>query len=114
MSNRADDLKAMRQVRSVLVKHWIDLGRLSLRCTSGVLQIRGSLMRLAGMKDPLTSAIVQTIFTDIKRVREIKRIQPDLSNWNDHGGGWTETGSGSESGPSTSSGGSGTTINIKS
>ena len=114
MSDRSADLKAMRQVRSVLVKHWIDLGRLSLRCTSGVLQVRGSLARLSGMKDPLTSAIVQTIFTDIKRIREIKRIQPDLSNWSDHGGGWTETGSGSDGGTSSSGGGSGTTISIKS
>ena len=117
MSDRSLDLKAMRQVRGILVKHWIDLGRVSLRCTAGALHIRGILLRLGGVQDPLSPPIVQSMFDEIKRIRDIKRIQADLDNWDNFTGSWRPKGSSVDTsgsaGPDTSAGGSGATINIK-
>lgn len=86
------DLDINRAVRTVLVKHWIDLGRLSVRSTDGKLYIRGALSRIAGINEELTSAIVDAMFSEIKRIRNLRQVYPLLENWTNDSGSWCQVG----------------------
>lgn len=86
------DLDINRFVRSILVKHWIDLGRLSVRSTDGKLYIRGALRRISGVNEELTSPIVDAMFAEIKRIKNVRQIYPALENWTNDSGSWTELG----------------------
>lgn len=79
------DLLINRAVRSVLVRHWIDLGRLSVRTTSGKVYIHGALMRLPGVADELTSTIVHAMFDEVDRIRGVRRTMITLDNWHRDG-----------------------------
>ena len=82
------DLDINRDVRKVMVRHWIDLGKLSCRSTSGRLSVRGSLQRIAGVREELTAAIVEIIFSDLKKIRGVVHITPELENWSITMGKW--------------------------
>jgi hypothetical protein len=86
------DLDINRCVRTVLVKHWIDLGRLSVRSNDGKLYIRGSLQRIAGVNEELTSPIVDAMFADIKRIKNVRQVYPALENWSNDTGSWSPIG----------------------
>ena len=88
------DLDINRAVRTVLVKHWIDLGRLSVRSSDGKLYIRGSLNRIAGINEELTSSIVDAMFAEIKRIKTIRQVYPALENWSNDTGSWSKPGGG--------------------
>ena len=86
------DLDINRGVRSILVRHWIDLGRLSVRSTDGKVYVRGALVRIGGITEELSSAVVEAIFTDIKKVREVRQVYPSLENWTNDSGSWQPVG----------------------
>jgi len=85
-----DDLDINRGVRRVLVKHWIDLGRLSVRSTQGRVLIRGRLLRIQGVKVALTTPIVEAMFAEIQRLRAVRNVTAHLDNWIKDGGRWRE------------------------
>lgn len=83
-----DDLRINRDVRKILVKHWLDLGRLSVRSSLGRLMIRGSLERIRGVKEELTPAIVNEMFRKIKQIDGVVRMNVELDNWANDDGRW--------------------------
>ena len=83
-----EDLKINREARKVLVKHWLDLGRLSIRTSLGKLMIRGFLERIRGVKEDLSPSIVTEIFARIKRIKGVTRMTIDLDNWKNDEGHW--------------------------
>lgn len=84
------DLDTNRGVRRVLVKHWVDLGRLSVRSTQGRVLIRGRLLRIQGASGELTTPIVEAMFNDIRRLRGVRNVTAHLDNWIKDGGRWKE------------------------
>jgi len=86
--DRQQDLKINRQIRAALVRHWIDLGKLSIRSVMGKVKLHGSLNRIYGKKEDLTPAVVETMFLDIKRIRGVHSVIADVDNWTDAGGKW--------------------------
>ncbi|MFH0954229.1 MAG: hypothetical protein V1873_07865 [Verrucomicrobiota bacterium] len=76
--NRAE---VYRQVRVILVRHLIDLGRLTVLISLDSLQIKGSMERLPGVKAALTPDIVTVIFMEMRRIPGIRRVQTKLDNW---------------------------------
>lgn len=82
------DLDVNRGVRRILVKHWIDLGRISVRSTQGNVFLRGRLLRLQGTKGDLTSPLVEAMFHDMERVPGVRGVTPNLENWIKDGGRW--------------------------
>jgi len=82
------DLEINRDVRKVLVRHWIDLGKLSCRSANGRLSVRGALYRIAGVREELTGAIVEMIFADLKKIRGVVNITPEIENWSMAMGKW--------------------------
>lgn len=87
----AQDLEINRGIRRVFVKHWIDLGRLSIRTGAGRAIIRGTLQRIPGAGGELTPAIVENMFHEMERLPGVERVTSDLSNWNNSGGAWRPT-----------------------
>ena len=81
------DLDINRGVRRIFIKHWIDLGRVSIRSAGGVVLVYGTLQRVPG-RDALMSATVQAMFDDIRLIRNVKRVRPHLENWSNDGGLW--------------------------
>lgn len=76
--NRAE---IYRQVRVILVRHLIDLGRLTVLISLDSLQIKGSMERLPGVKAALTTEIVTVIFMEMRRIPGVRRVQTKLDNW---------------------------------
>ena len=83
-----DDLRINRDVRRILVKHWLDLGRLSVRSSLGRLMIRGSLERIRGVKEELTPAIVNEMFRKMNHIDGVARLNIELDNWSNDDGRW--------------------------
>ena len=84
------DLHINCAVRKVMVRHWIDLGKLSMRTTRGVVRLSGALSRLPGAAGHLNCALIITILSEIKRVTHVRRVSADFTNWTRTGiDGWT-------------------------
>jgi len=100
------DLEINRAIRKVLVRHWIDLGRVFFRSINGSVNLRGELERIAGTSELLSPALVENIFSELKRISGVKRITPDLSNWSNRDGVWVQVAKGlDQNKDSTRSGG---------
>ncbi len=82
------DLDINRDVRRVMIRHWIDLGRLSFRSIRGRVSIRGSLQRIPGTSEELTAPIVNTMFADIGAIRGVTHVNVELDNWMFVSGKW--------------------------
>jgi hypothetical protein len=82
------DLELSRAVRRIFVKHWVDLGRISVRCTSGRVHLFGTLQRVAGKQPDLQSNMVNAMFYELKRVKGVKTVNARLDNWILDSGKW--------------------------
>lgn len=82
------DLDINRAVRRVLVKHWIDLGRVSIRTTAGRIMIFGVLRRIEGHRDNLNPSSVEAMFYEIQRIRGVQHVRTHFDNWINEGGRW--------------------------
>ena len=84
----SQDLKLNREVRRILVKHYIDLGRLAVRSQQGRVSIFGHLQRVMGAQQALTPPIVEAMFYEVGRMRLATRVNIRLDNWTVDGGKW--------------------------
>ena len=82
------DIEIVRNIRRVMVRHWIDLGRLSVRSQAGRVTVSGILLRIGGVHEPLTTPIVEAMFRQIKRIRNVSYVSVNLENWTNKGGMW--------------------------
>ncbi len=89
--NGCTDLDINCQVRKVLVRHWIDLGRVHMRSTRGVVHLRGELCRLYQSKEALNTASVLELISEIRHIRDVRRVTTDFSNWVCKEGTWQLT-----------------------
>jgi hypothetical protein len=87
--SRLSDIEINCAVRRVLVRHWIDLGKISLRTTQGVVWLSGALTKLPKVTSELTPATITEMINDIRRTSSVRRVQCSFSNWVEQGGGWT-------------------------
>lgn len=85
------DLEVNRSIRKVFVRHWIDLGRLSIRSSVGRVSIYGSLQRIPGIRDELSPSIVEAIFNEIKRIQDVRLVALEIENWTNDSGMWRPT-----------------------
>jgi hypothetical protein len=95
-----EDLEINRAVRRILVRHWLDLGRLSIRSSLGRVTVRGALERIEGVNEQLTGALVESVFNEIRRIPAARTLHAEISNWTCQGTKWQplSQGNGSESG----------------
>ncbi len=93
------DLELNREIRKVLIRHWIDLGRLSFRSVNGRVWIRGDLYRIAGVTESLTPTLVETIFSEIACLKGVNAMNIELNNWIQTQGKWKPLDSQEKIGP---------------
>jgi hypothetical protein len=89
VSDKTSDLDINCRVRRVLVRHWIDLGKLSTRTTGGVVWLTGSLERLPNSGARLDAPSVDGVLTEIRRTPDVRRLQARFENWVEQSGAWT-------------------------
>lgn len=82
------DLELSRSVRRVFIKHWVDLGRISVRCTSGRVHLFGTLQRIAGKEPELQANMMNAMFYELKRIRGVKAVNARFDNWILDSGKW--------------------------
>ena len=78
--DRKVDLEINCRVRRVLVRHWIDLGKVTVRTSRCVVSLSGSLMRLPHTAPGVDAATPAIIFEEIKRIPDVRRLQLHLDN----------------------------------
>jgi hypothetical protein len=78
--DRKLDLDINCRARRVLVRHWIDLGKISARTSRCVVTLSGSLMRLPHVAPDVDAATPAVIFEEIKRIPDVRRLQLNLDN----------------------------------
>ena len=86
--NRLNDLDINCAARRVLVRHWVDLGKASLRTINGVLTVHGALEKLPHAGSPLTASVVCEISSELKRIPSVRRVTLDFINWTENAGKW--------------------------
>lgn len=86
-----DRCELYRQIRVVLVRHFIDIGRLSIHIAPAKVRLHGVLTRLPGVDSKLTPQVVDSIINEIRHIRGVHRVLADFENWRQIGaGGWME------------------------
>lgn len=87
-----DRMAINRGVRAILVRHFIDLGRMSIHPSSQGVRLQGTFVRLPGVAAPLTPELMVAIMGEIARVPGVRRVEADFENWTQEGGmgGWHE------------------------
>jgi hypothetical protein len=88
MAGTSPDLEINSAVRRVLVRHWIDLGRISIRAQKGRVTLRGILDKLPESDQTLTGAVLESMFGDIRRLHGVQRVNTELENWEQTSFGW--------------------------
>jgi hypothetical protein len=87
MSMSTGRFEINRKLRSIMIKHWIDLGRISIRTVRDRVFLHGSLQRLPGSRGEVNVSVVETIFDEIRRVKGVRHIRVELDNWRQVGAG---------------------------
>ncbi len=79
-----------RKIRSLLVRHFVDIGELKISISPQRIMLRGRLVKLSGAQEPITADNVGDIVKSIKRLPEVHKVYGDLDNWKQdlHGGPW--------------------------
>jgi len=97
----AEDLEIYRQMRTVLVRNWVNLQRLDFGSTGGSVYVRGR-MRL--LREPHTARREETdhegvtatfllhLEQQIRRIPGVRAVSWNLDGWQRTGLGWTYEG----------------------
>ncbi len=80
--DRKVDLDINCRVRRILVRHWIDLGKINARTARCVVTLSGSIMRLPHINPEADAATPASILEEIRRIPDVRRLQVHLDNWN--------------------------------
>ncbi|HTS16696.1 MAG TPA: hypothetical protein VMP11_03910 [Verrucomicrobiae bacterium] len=78
--DRKVDLDINCRVRRVLVRHWIDLGKISVRTARSVVSLSGSLKRLPHIAPDIDAATPSSVLEEIKHIPDVRRLQLSLDN----------------------------------
>jgi len=92
-----EDLEIYRQVRTVLVRNWVNLQRLDFGCTGGTVYVRGRMRLLreppsAGREETDSEGVTATFLLhlerEILRIPGVRLVTWDLNGWQRTGLGW--------------------------
>jgi hypothetical protein len=87
--DREIDLQINSAVRRVLVRHWIDLGTVSIRTTRGVVSLNGTINTLPGAAQTIDATLLLAIVNEIERQPHVRRLNASFTNWIFTAGIWT-------------------------
>jgi len=84
----ASDPEINRGVRQVLTRHWYDLSKTNFASRRGIVRMIGELRKVGrGQDGQVESAQLETLDTELRRLKGVQRVHFDLDNWrrNDDG-----------------------------
>ena len=84
------DLATNCAVRKVLVRHWIDLGKISVRTSLGVVSLTGELQRISNSTGGLNASALSAIIFETKLIPTVRRVIVNVCNWTSSNDGWQE------------------------
>lgn len=87
-----DDLAVTREVRKLLVRAWIDLGRLTISTSAGKISIDGAMHRLPDTGTGLQSGDVEQLIRAVRQVSCRMNCEVRLENWVLRDGAWQAAG----------------------
>jgi hypothetical protein len=84
------DQEINRGVRGVLSRHWVDLTATNFASRQGVVRLMGELRRIGPRcEESLESTNIVALDAELRRLRGVRRVHLDLSNWRrDEEGAW--------------------------
>jgi hypothetical protein len=88
MLSATERAELYRKSRSVLVRHWIDLGRLSVHLSTSTLHLSGDLLKLPSSGAELSGQAVWDLMDELRRITVGLRIDANLNNWQETSGNW--------------------------
>lgn len=76
MISPAERAELYRGIRSVLARHYVDMGLIRILVTPFSVRLVGRLQRLTGgSMGPITADIAEEIFSQIRRLRHMHRLE---------------------------------------
>jgi hypothetical protein len=85
----ASDTEITAAVRKVLVKHWVDVSRIRIRVTRGVLILTGTIDKIYGAEGgPVDRSFLSSLDQGLQAVKGLRRIRYQFGNWAKDGGEW--------------------------
>lgn len=96
-----EDAQALRAVRAVLVRNWIDTSLIDFRVINGQVYIRGTLrcrypQSISGSEETdehgVSGALLLKIEHDLRGVPNVRGVNWDIEGWRREGGAWRFTG----------------------
>jgi hypothetical protein len=85
-----NDLDICREIRRVMVKHWIDMGRISVRSQKGNVMLYGHLQRIEGAQSALIAPLVDEIMRQVGRIKGVRIARSYFENWRFEDGRWRQ------------------------
>ena len=84
------DQEINRGVRGVLSRHWVDLTATNFASRQGVVRLIGELRRVGQRsEESLESTNIVALDAELRKLRGVRRVHLDLSNWRrDEEGQW--------------------------
>ena len=79
-----NDLQHMRGIRKILVKHWIDLGRMRINCRDGHVELGGTITPLFGSNPDFSAEQIGQLIAHIRKLPDTATI--DFSELKFNGG----------------------------
>ncbi len=76
------DTEVRSEIRSLLVRHRVDLWKLQVRVTSGTVRITGELCYLGSSYPNAPTTLVEGLERELIRSPGVKHTSFDLTNWN--------------------------------
>src|SRR5438093_980050 len=87
--SRQDDLDVNVAIRRILVRHWVDLGKITIRTTNSVPTLGGVLTRISDDYKHMITPNLDEIVAEIRRIRGVRHVNVQLTDWSLQAGGWT-------------------------
>lgn len=82
------DLEISRQVRAILARNWIDLGRITIGTVRGAIYLKGALAQIQQPVGNLDTDTVESMIEQIKAIDGVAKVMVELENWRETAGHW--------------------------
>jgi hypothetical protein len=84
------DVDVTSSVRKVLVKNWVDVAKVRIRVTGGLLTLSGTVAKAhGGTGDDLVDVnFLTTLDHALQHVKGLRRVRYNFANWSKDGGEW--------------------------
>jgi hypothetical protein len=88
VAKELSSLQIVARVRGVFARHWMDLGLISILYSQGTVRLQGTIQKLQQAGDPVDEMLLSVIEQEIRRVKDVKRVNFNFDNWVKTSTGW--------------------------